>query len=214
MTKAPTFSIPDALATGWQITKKEFQLILSLTAIYSLLTLGPDLVAMQIQKNSALPSLAYGVNVAGWLLDIILTIGYIKALLRIYDKKKTSLSQLFEVDDVFWSFIGTNLLSGLAVILGLVLLIIPGIILAIRFQFAPFLVIEHKMRPIEAMKTSWKMTEGLGWQLFLFGLATAAIGLIGFLLFGIGLLIAQPVIWLAEIMVYRILSKHYLDKKS
>ncbi|HSW77151.1 MAG TPA: YciC family protein [Candidatus Saccharimonadales bacterium] len=52
-----------------------------------------------------------------------------------------------------------NILMMLIIMVGLVLLIIPGIIFAVRFSFAPFIVLDEKYGAFQAMSRSWKLTE-------------------------------------------------------
>jgi uncharacterized membrane protein len=52
------------------------------------------------------------------------------------------------------------------VMLGFILLIIPGIIVACRLAFVGYLVMDKKLDPIQAVEESWKMTRGHGWTIF------------------------------------------------
>jgi len=50
------------------------------------------------------------------------------------------------------------------------------------------------MDPIEAVKESWRMTDGYAVQVFLIGLLAIPIGLLGLLCFGVGIIAAM--IWI------------------
>ncbi|MCX5924258.1 MAG: YciC family protein [Candidatus Dependentiae bacterium] len=52
-----------------------------------------------------------------------------------------------------------TVLTVLAVLFGLVLLIIPGIIFLVRFSLAPFIIIDERCGAMEAMSKSWKLTK-------------------------------------------------------
>jgi uncharacterized membrane protein len=95
---------------------------------------------------------------------------------------------------------------------GLLLLVVPGVIWAIKYQFAMTLVVDKKMGFNEALKTSGRITKGhKGW---LFGL-TILIGLMQlatiFTLF-IGLIATVPLAYIIYIVVYRYLES--LDTKA
>lgn len=60
----------------------------------------------------------------------------------------------------FWAYIGQSILAGLGVILGLLLLIVPGLILAARWSLAAPLLIGEQKPAIEALKESWELTRG------------------------------------------------------
>jgi Membrane domain of glycerophosphoryl diester phosphodiesterase len=65
-----------------------------------------------------------------------------------------------------WSILLVGILFVLAVIGGLILLIIPGIIFAVRFSVSiPALVVEGK-RGTEALGRSWNLVRGRSWSVF------------------------------------------------
>jgi len=94
----------------------------------------------------------------------------------------------------FLSIVGVSILVSLGVFVGLILFIIPGIILALRWSVAlPACVVEN-LGPIAAMRRSADLTKGHRWQIFgLFVLiivvAIIAFAVIGALV-GMGLLAA------------------------
>ncbi|MBA4500780.1 YciC family protein [Marinobacterium marinum] len=59
----------------------------------------------------------------------------------------------------------TYMLSVLAISFGLVLLIVPGIYIAIRLAFAEFYCVMDGMGPIDALKASWDKTNDFFWPL-------------------------------------------------
>ena len=119
---------------------------------------------------------------------------------------KPSVNDFYSTFMQFVHFAVASLLCAIVVIIGFVVFIIPGIILALRLQFYPYFVVEHGLGPIAALKQSWTVSRGHGWHLFLFGLVLALIGLLGALAFGVGLLLAIPTSTIAAAFVYRKLS--------
>jgi uncharacterized membrane protein len=107
----------------------------------------------------------------------------------------------------FWKFLGTSLLVGLAVIVGLILLIVPGIIFAMMFMFATFVVIDRELGPINAMNESARIAKGYKWQLLGFIVVLALLNLLGLIALVVGLLVTVPVTSLAFTHVYRALSE-------
>jgi uncharacterized membrane protein len=106
----------------------------------------------------------------------------------------------------FWKYLGASILLALAVTVGFVLLIVPGIILGLMFMFATFVVIERELGPIEAMGESNRITRGHKWQLFGFVLLLVLINLLGLLALVVGLLVSIPVSTLAFVHAYRLLG--------
>jgi len=61
----------------------------------------------------------------------------------------------------------TSVLYGLAVLVGFLCLVIPGIIMVFRYAYALPIVIVEKLPPMDAMRRSAALTEGRKGQLFL-----------------------------------------------
>jgi uncharacterized membrane protein len=69
----------------------------------------------------------------------------------------------------FPTLFAVQLLSGLAIGLGVILLIIPGLYLVGRLALAAPSVADRSLyNPIEALKTSWELTRNNGWAIFFF----------------------------------------------
>ena len=92
------------------------------------------------------------------------------------------------------------------VFLGFLLLIIPGVIAATTFIFAPYLVVDKGLGPIAALKESARITKGnLPRVLALMG-AITLISILGLVALIVGLLVAVPVVSVAYVSAYRRLS--------
>jgi hypothetical protein len=67
----------------------------------------------------------------------------------------------------FWQFLGkflaTQVLAGLFILLGLILLIIPGLVLAVRYLFVPFIVIAEGKSGRAALSQSSQAVKGKFW---------------------------------------------------
>jgi len=68
-----------------------------------------------------------------------------------------------------WAFLSTlavSLVLSILIPIGLVMLLVPGIFLAVSFQFAIFAVGVEDCGPIAALKRSWELATGNRWRLF------------------------------------------------
>jgi len=85
------------------------------------------------------------------------------------------------------TLIGLQILTGLILALGFVLLIIPGLYLIGRLALVSPLVADRGIgNPVEAIRTSWDMTRDNGWAIFFFLLlVTIAIAIIMLILSGV-----------------------------
>ena len=75
-------------------------------------------------------------------------------------------------------YIGISLLMSLSIAVGFVLLIVPGVILLVRWILVLPLVIDNRVPAMDSFGESWARTEGNGWAIF----GTLAILLIGILM--------------------------------
>ena len=89
------------------------------------------------------------------------------------------------------------------VVAGLFLLIVPGIYVAVRFQFYGFFVVDEKTGPVESLQRSWEVTDGRVWSLLWLDLILVGINILGMLLFLVGLFVTVPITTLALAYVYR-----------
>ena len=65
-----------------------------------------------------------------------------------------------------WPLVGVALLTGLGVGLGLLLLVVPGMVFAVRWSLAvPVVMLEHES-PRAAMRRSRELVRGRGWAVF------------------------------------------------
>jgi hypothetical protein len=80
---------------------------------------------------------------------------------------------------------------GLLTFLGVCLLVVPGIVLACRFAFVPYLLTDEGLDAQEALRESWRLTRGRSWTIFGIGAMGSLLSLVGLAAGGIGLLPAQ-----------------------
>lgn len=86
---------------------------------------------------------------------------------------------------LFLSYLVASLLSGLAVGLGFLLLIVPGLYLYARLSLVgPAMAAEKMMNPIAAIQASWEATRNKGWVILAFIIVVALVGVIVMLIAG------------------------------
>jgi uncharacterized membrane protein len=202
------FSAGAALRFGWETFKRRPWFFVGATFLIMLasglvdgVTSGIDAAITGSAKNPSAPGTL--INLAlGTLINMGATAFYLAA----NDNPDTvDLSVLWHPRP-FWKFLGASILLVLAVAIGLVLLIVPGIIFMLMFMFTTFIVIKRELGPIEAMKESRRITRGHKWQLLGFLLVLVLINLLGLLALIVGMLVSIPVSSLAFAHAYRVLG--------
>jgi len=81
--------------------------------------------------------------------------------------KEISVKEAFlQGKSMAWQFFVVNLLVGVFVLLWSLLLVIPGIIIAIYYSFATWILVDKGDRGINAIKKSKKLIRGYWWAVF------------------------------------------------
>ncbi len=105
-----------------------------------------------------------------------------------------------------------SLAGGMLVGIGLVLLLVPGIYLAVGYMFTSFLVLDYRMEFWQAMETSRAIITKNWFAFFGFALVLMAINLLGCLALGVGLLVSLPVTSCAVAIAYKEIVGFYASE--
>ncbi len=193
------FTIGESFKYAWEKLKQNIGI--SLLATLLVLATSSLTNTFEFNKNDFIFLLALVVFV------LIIRIGYNKIFLEMFDGNQIKFSDIFKQYPIFWKYVAVSIIFPILVLVGIVLLIIPGIFWAVRFSFSHIILVDTKMGPIESMKESYAITKGSFWKLLLFWLVVGMINLVGLIVFGLGLLFTIPFTTLATIYVYRNLTK-------
>ncbi len=105
--------------------------------------------------------------------------------------EEADLKTLFEgFKTQYLNVVLANLIVIALVILGFVMLIIPGIIIACRLAFVSYLVMDKNMDAMKAVEKSWQMTKGHGWTIFGMAIISFFIFIGGLIVFFVGVIIS------------------------
>jgi uncharacterized membrane protein len=195
------FSLGEAIEFGWNTTKTNLGFFIVLLIIVGLILVIPGTLSRLTKHNA--PGLSIIFSIASVVLQVIIGMGLIRIALKFCDNEKAEFSDLFCCLHLFFKYLLSSILYGLIVLAGMILLIIPGIIWAIKFYFFSYLIVDKKLGPIEALKRSSAITDGAKWDLFLFGLLLFGINLIGAIPFLLGWFITIPITMVAMAFIYR-----------
>jgi uncharacterized membrane protein len=146
--------------------------------------------------DAALTGSAQEPSIIGTVINLalgtLLSMGATAFYLAAHDNPATADLSLLWHPRPFWKYLGASILLALAVAIGFVLLIVPGIILGLMFMFTTFVVIERELGPIDAMSEVIASPRGHKW-LFGFVLLLLLINVLGVLALVVGLLVSIPV---------------------
>lgn len=201
------FSIGDAVQFGWDTMKNNLGFLIPAVLIMWLAAAIPSglggLTGYHSISTAAIFGLIFGL--ISFVVGMFVNMAQIKIGLRFSKGETADFPDLYNEYPRFWDFLLGSILYALIVIGGLILLIIPGIYWAIKYHFYGYLIIDQGMGPMDAIKKSGELTDGVKWNLLVFWLALFGIYILGFLACCVGVLFAIPVILVAVAYVYRTL---------
>jgi uncharacterized membrane protein len=184
---------------AWEIVKKNVQIVALLMVAFVVYQVVQGWVTGFFGDSpiAALVSLAFTV------LTLFLEIGFLKIVLKLVDGHKAEIQELWAYPQYLLRMIGATLVYAIIVTLGLILLIVPGIYLAIRLQFYSYYIVDKNTGAIDSLRMSWKLTEGNMINIFLFMLILLGLNILGALALLVGLLVTVPVSFIAVTLLYR-----------
>ena len=200
-----TFSIKEAVSYGWKKATSRLLFFILLFVIVAASSSLPSITAALIDPQQG-GVLIFISQLAAWVIQILISIGLINIALRLYENKKTDYKDLFRRYQLIIPYFIASVIYSVIVVVGFILFIIPGFVWAIKFRYFSYLMIDRNLGPIDALKESGKITDGVKWKLLWFSLALVGINILGALALLVGLLVTVPLSMMAEVYVYKKLS--------
>lgn len=167
------------------------------------------------------PVVAAVVGLVFALLSAALTVGALRIFLT--DERRRLPAEAF-TRRLGWTLLNVvvgGVVFGIAVGIGLLLLIVPGIFLMVALAFWTVIVVDDGASFVEGFRRSWRLTSGRRLRLFLLGLAVFVAvlvvnlvfgfvgGLLGFLVPVLGLLVGQVGSAFTTVFVWATLAAAY-----
>lgn len=202
------FSIRDLYKRAWRITSANLGKIILYqllgVAVFFALAFLIYLIFPTGEKASVGSQL--GNSLLNHLVGIAFAIGATHLALKFSNYEPVQLSDFFTKQNLFITFLLAAFLGGLAVFLGLIAFIIPGIFIAVRFSLYNYFIVDKNEGITESLTRSWNTVKGASWKVLGFFLLNILINMLGALLLGVGLLFTYPITKIATALLYRTLK--------
>lgn len=199
------FSIDEALKFGWNTMKANFWFFFGVFVIAFAVIYIPYVAGVFCTRSASVLSLVF--NIASAVFSVIVNIGLIKIALKLVKQEKPEMKDLFDFQGCFWRYVGGSFLYGLVCLAGMILLVVPGIIWAIMFQYFAYYIVSEKIDIMGALEKSRQLTKTVRWKLLGFGIVLALINYLGVLVLFVGLLATVPTTIIAYAYVFRKLQE-------
>lgn len=179
--------------------KKHYKFIIGLI-IFLMIVMFTEIMLIDMSIGT---SGYIGVSALIFFINTVIQLGMFKIALHIVNNNKFDFSTLFITGGYIFNFIITSLIYYIGVIVGIFLLIVPGIMFSVLFMFYPFIMIEKGTMPIDSLKISYKLVKNNLWQIFVICIVLYFINYLGAMAFYIGVTITLPFTLIAQALLYK-----------
>lgn len=167
-----------------------------------LAVIGIELLLGILVENTA-GVLGALITILSVVVQLLYGIGFIYIYVSLANGDEVGWSHFTEKAELIGKYFLGAILYGLAVVVGLALLIIPGIYIAVTYGFWPYILIENsKMGIFESMRQSAQITKGVKLKIFGAGFIFTMIGIAGFIIIEIGALVTIPLSYISIAVMY------------
>ena len=159
-------SIGSLFSETWGEMQVHFSLIASIMTVpvilYFIASLGKGMMTPQDMFSTGLMFVV--ARLAGSVLLILATIGIIK---QVKTNWTISVENTYkQAMPYFWPLVWASFLSGLVVVGGFFLFVIPAIILGVMLAFSRIAVVIDEQRGMNALMCSYELVRGVWWEVF------------------------------------------------
>ena len=167
----------EILKTAWKIYQEKFWLLLGITAVPGVIMLafgllfGGGMLLTRTGHGGFFTSVGTGAILLLIMLVVLVYFGVWSSVAQIFVIKDHQENLTFQeafkrAQPHLGTFFTTSLLAGLAIAGGMILFIIPGILFALWFSQAMFVVICENLYNTAALKKSKTYVQGRLWEVF------------------------------------------------
>jgi hypothetical protein len=199
--KTTSFTVGEIIRYSRTAAKKNMKFFLLWFVVYIALQFISSTFGYSAETgNAQLRNI--GITLVIMLAGLWVKLWFANLSLNIVHNAKANSDDVFIDFQTYIRYLGAYAIMYIIVIIWLILLIVPGIIFALRLSMIPYLIIDKKLWSIQAIKTSWKMTKGFGGTIFGLALLCGLINMLWILAIFVWLLRTIPLAMIATAYLY------------
>jgi len=151
----------EVLGHAWVIFKERWQTVVGAVLLVGIINfIVGQVVQVVVAASDYNAGLAVLLQLGSMALSLYLTIGLFKILLAAARGQQTAFNELFTDGKLILPYFLASLLFYVIVSVGLLLLIVPGVILALMLSQYALLIIDRNVGVIDSLKLSAEITKG------------------------------------------------------
>lgn len=196
-------SVGGAYGNGWEALKRSFPELLVAVLICSAISI-PMAWSRAFGDRNGFVSLGWTIfGMVYWLLILgPANYGAMHVHLLAARGARPRVKDMLAVQENYGNVVVAQIVCAFLIGAGTLFLIVPGIVLACRLAFVPYLVVDRRLEAIDAIRESWRLTRGHGITIFAIGVLAALVAFAGVLVFVVGVFAAWIWIWLAFASIF------------
>lgn len=174
------------------------------TLLFAVLTMVPVFILDAIFGDGTMSPTTVS-SIYSMLITGPMTLGYAMFAISIFRNRETSPAEVFYGFERFGKAFGLYIVMSILIFLWALLLIVPGIIAALRYSMSFYILADHpEMGIMEAINESKRMMRGNKWKFFCLNLSFIGWGILCLFTLGIGFLWLGPYLEVTVIAFYDI----------
>lgn len=159
------------------------------TLLYGLVTAGTN----NTDSLGGISFLLFGIALLQAIFSLVFSIALMDGGLKSVRGRTLAFSELFAKVGEVPNLIGLNLFGTLAVLLGLLTFVVPGIYLAVAYVFAGMALVDRPQSFVDALNSSRRLVTPHWFDVALFLLAVSGVVVLGYLACLVGGFVSVPV---------------------
>lgn len=203
------WEVGEVFRSAWELFKPNWGPLVAAIFVSSFIGALPQQVPTMLQLSGSLEPESISLRVltvlaaiVGWLIREFFAAGFTRACLNTVRTGNARFGDVFSAGRQYLPYLLASFLLTLAIVLGLALLIVPGVILALGLWMTGFYLIDQGLDPIAAMRASWEASKGQKAAFLVLALAEVGVLILGLAACCVGFLAASMVALLARTIVY------------
>ncbi|MEM1033286.1 MAG: hypothetical protein AAGN82_23315, partial [Myxococcota bacterium] len=198
-----SWEVGEVLGLAWERLKAHWPVLVMSVVISQVVSGAPGWITSAMGLDERYPIVtSLATTLYSLVVGAFLGVGFARIFLKVARGQSAEIGELFGGGDRFLTMLAVSFMSTIAVLFGMLLLFIPGIILALGLSYASWYVADTEKDPVECLKASWEATDGFKINLFLLGLAGIVVVFVGLLCLVVGVLPAVALLNLAVGFAY------------
>lgn len=192
--------LSEAIRFGWKTVQTSFGFILLTIGVA---TFVPSVISWGGEHVFHRDGQVFFIKLISALVSATFGLGLSKIYLRFSDGEKPIFENLFDGLARAHIWLASTIIATVAITMGLILLIFPGVIMLLRLWLVGFVLVDERTGPIDAIQRSWDITRGHTMDLLVLFIALVGLNILGCVCLVVGLLVTVPISGLALAYVYR-----------